>query len=114
MLRSFAQSQNTRASPVGISPDCPAWPGQDVLSTMVGLMAELLQPSMLLVLPEGVEEASLPAALTPFGRPAVAWVVIALAKMLRPVMANEKSSKLARQVSPSRGPAPTQADRGGA
>lgn len=39
--------------------------------TLVALMAGHPQPSDALVLPEGVEEASLPAALTPFGGPTV-------------------------------------------
>lgn len=74
---------------------------------------------MLLVLPEGVGEASLLATLTPSGRPVVTWMVISLVSMLRPVMASEKLSQLVGSsgVSKSRSfqgtfvsltPAPTQ------
>lgn len=38
-----------------------------------------------------VEEPSLLAVLTPFGRPIVAWVVILLVTIFRCVVANEKS-----------------------
>lgn len=48
---------------------------------------------MLLVLPEGVGEASLLAARTPSGRPIVTRMVISLVNMLRPVMASEKPSQ---------------------
>lgn len=37
-----------------------------------------------------VEEPSLLAVLTPFGRPIVAWVVILLVTIFRRVVANEK------------------------
>lgn len=70
-LRCSAQSQGPGVRLWGSAEIVQRGQARMYRPTLVALMAGHPQPSDALVLPEGVEEASLPVALTPFGGPTV-------------------------------------------